>query len=100
MIIFAFYSITYSILRELHIPATVAGTAIGLGSLSATVGDALWPAAFGNLIDKFGNDGYTYIFIILILDCVMGILNALWVRNHDRKCKSGQRQMDLSGVSE
>ena len=100
LIIFAFYSITYSILRELHIPATVAGTAIGLGSLSATVGDALWPAAFGNLIDKFGNDGYTYIFIILILDCVMGILNALWVRNHDRKCKSGQRQMDLSGVSE
>ena len=100
LIIFAFYSITYSILRELHIPATVAGTAIGLGSLSATVGDALWPAAFGNLINKFGNDGYTYIFIILILDCVMGILNALWVRNHDRKCKSGQRQMDLSGVSE
>ncbi len=100
LIIFAFYSITYSILRELHIPATVAGTAIGLGSLSATVGDALWPAAFGNLIDKFGNDGYTYIFIILILDCVMGILNALWVRSHDRKCKSGQRQMDLSGVSE
>ena len=30
LVIFALYSVTYSILRELHIPAMVAGTAIGI----------------------------------------------------------------------
>ena len=98
LVIFALYSVTYSILRELHIPATVAGTAIGLGSISGTLVDGMWPAVFGGLIDKFGNAGYNYIFMILIVNCIFGILNALWARSHDRKCRSGQRVMDLSAL--
>ena len=98
LVIFALYSVTYSILRELHIPAMVAGTAIGLGSLSGTLVDGLWPALFGSLIDKFGNAGYNYIFMILIADCILGILNALWARSHDKKCLSGERTLDLSGL--
>jgi len=99
LVIFALYSVTYSILRELHIPPTVAGTAIGLGSISGTIVDGLWPTLFGSLIDKFGNTGYTYIFLILIADCVFGILNAMWARSHDKKCRSGERTMDLSGIN-
>ena len=98
LVIFALYSVTYSILRELHIPATVAGTAIGLGSLSGTLVDGVWPAVFGSFIDKFGNTGYTYIFICLIVNCILGILNALWVRSHDKKCREGRRSLDLSAL--
>lgn len=98
LVIFALYSVTYSILRELHIPATVAGTAIGLGSLSGTLVDGMWPAVFGSFIDKFGNTGYTYIFICLIVNCILGILNALWVRSHDKKCREGRRSLDLSAL--
>ena len=99
LVVMPLYSVTYSILRELHIPPMVAGTAIGLGSISGTLVDGVVPLVFGSLIDKFENAGYTYIFILLILDCVAGILNALWARSHDRKCRSGKRTMDLSAIN-
>lgn len=98
LVIFALYSVTYSILRELHIPATVAGTAIGLGSLSGNIVDGVLPPVFGALLDKFGNTGYTLIFIILVVNCVLGILNALWVKSHNKKCLAGERKLDLSGL--
>ena len=99
IIIFSLYAVTYSILRELHIPQMVAGTAIGIGSVSGTLVDGVWPVLFGSWLDKFGNNGYTMIFIALILDCVLGILNALWSKSHDKKCKAGLRVLDTSSVA-
>lgn len=99
LVIFALYSVTYSILRELHIPATVSGTAIGLGSMTGNLVDGVLPPVFGSLLDKFGNTGYTWIFIILVINCVLGILNALWVKSHNKKCLAGTRKLDLSGLS-
>ncbi len=98
LVIFALYSVTYSILRELHIPATVAGTAIGLGSLSGNIVDGVLPPVFGSLLDNFGNTGYTFIFLILVVNCIFGILNALWVKSHNKKCLAGERKLDLSGL--
>ena len=95
LVIFALYSVTYSILRELHIPTMVSATAIGIGSCSGWIVDGVWPAMFGGWLDKFGNQGYTYIFIFLTLNCVVGILNALWAKSLDKKCKAG-KTMDLS----
>ena len=98
LVIFALYSVTYSILRELHIPTMVAGTAIGLGSQSGLIVDGVWPTMFGSWLDKFGNTGYTYIFTFMIAMCVAGILNALWAKNLDKKCKSGKKALNLSGL--
>ena len=95
LVIFALYSVTYSILRELHIPAMVAGTAIGIGSVSGTLVDGVWPVLFGSWIDKHGNTGYTMIFTTLIIVCIVGILNALWAKRLDKQCKNG-RTLDLS----
>ena len=95
LVIFALYSVTYSILRELHIPAMVAGTAIGIGSTSGTFVDGVWPVLFGSWIDKHGNTGYTMIFTTLIIVCIVGILNALWAKRLDKQCKNG-RTLDLS----
>ncbi|MBQ9972041.1 MAG: hypothetical protein IJP24_00835, partial [Firmicutes bacterium] len=57
--------------------------------------DGVWPALFGTWLDKFGNQGYTYIFIFLAADCVVGILVALWAKRLDKQCLNG-REMDLS----
>ncbi len=98
LVIFALYSVTYSILRELHIPATVAGTAIGLGSISGNLVDGVLPPVFGALIDNFGNTGYTLIFTLLVINCMLGIANALWVKSHNKKCLAGTRKLDLKGL--
>ncbi|MBE6031033.1 MAG: MFS transporter [Clostridiales bacterium] len=96
LVIFALYSVTYSILRELHINPMVAGTAIGIGSFfPGFIVDGVWPTLFGTWLDKFGNQGYTYIFIFLAADCAVGILVALWAKRLDKQCQNG-RTMDLS----
>lgn len=99
LVIMALYSVTFSILRELHIPQTVAGTAIGLGTLSVNVVNMVFPPIFGGLLDSLGNEGYTYIFLILIANCVFGILNMLWARSHDKKCKEGKRTLTFDGAA-
>ena len=73
----------------------VAGTAIGIGSVSGTLVDGVWPVLFGSWIDKHGNTGYTMIFTTLIIVCIVGILNALWAKRLDKQCKNG-RTLDLS----
>ncbi|MBE6031024.1 MAG: MFS transporter [Clostridiales bacterium] len=98
LVIFPLYSVTYSILRELHIPPMVAGTAIGIGSCSGTIVDGVWPLMFGQWLDTKGNAGYTMIFIFLAAICVLGILNALWAKRLDKQCKAG-RTLDLSKLS-
>ena len=97
LVIFALYSVTYSILRELHVNPIVAGTLIGLsGKLSMPV-DGVYPAMFGSWIDKYGNQGFTYIFLFLIASCIGGILVALWAKKLDKDCKSGKKVMKVGG---
>ncbi|MBQ3123047.1 MAG: MFS transporter [Firmicutes bacterium] len=96
LVVFALYSVTYSILRELHVNPIVAGTLIGLsGKLSMPV-DGVYPAMFGSWIDKYGNQGFTYIFLFLIASCIGGILVALWAKRLDKQCKNG-RVMKVGG---
>ena len=98
LVVFALYSVTYSILRELHVSPIVAGTLIGIsGKLSMPV-DGVYPAMFGSWIDKFGNQGFTYIFMFLIGNCVFGILIALWAKRLDKQCKNG-RTMNLGKLA-
>lgn len=95
----ALYGVTFSILRELHIPAMISGTAVGLASLSGSVEAMILPPLFGYFLDNFGTNGYKYIFLMLVLDCVLGILNAMWVGSHNKKCLAGERKMDLSTLA-
>ena len=98
LVVFALYSVTYSILRELHVSPIVAGTLIGIsGKLSMPV-DGVYPAMFGSWIDKFGNQGFTYIFMFLIGNCVFGILIALWAKRLDKQCQNG-RTMNLGKLT-
>ncbi len=92
----ALYGVTYSIIRECHIPTHLTGTATGLTNFGGTIESMILPLCFGYCIDTFGSAdqgfiGYRYVFFILSGICVLGILNALWVGSHHKKCVSGQR---------
>ena len=95
--VYALYCVTYSIMRELHIPTTVSATAIGVSTGIASLLLAPFSTVFGHFIDAYGNDGFKYIFITLIGVCILGILNALWAKKLDKKCKAGYK-MDLSSL--
>lgn len=99
LVIMALYSVTYSIIRELHIPTEISGTAIGLGTLSVNVVNLIFPGLFGGFLDKYGNTGYTMIFVVLIINCVVGALVAFCARRHDKACKAGKRKLDLTGLN-
>ena len=68
--------------------------------MSGDLVDGLWPAVFGTWLDAYGNQGYTYIFITLIAVCVVGILNALFAMDHNKKCLAGKRKMVIKEIDE
>ena len=93
----ALYSVTWSIMRELHIPTMIQGTAVGFATLAGSIFPMFLNPMFGIFIDKFGINGYKMIFGVLVIDCVLGILNAMWAGNFNKKCLAG-KTMDLSGL--
>ena len=99
----ALYGVTYSIIRECHIPAMVTGTASGLTAIGGAIQGMILPPIFGTCLDNYGDAvhgfaGYSYVFYIIAGVCVLGILNAMWVGSHHKKCLAGKRKMDLSGI--
>ena len=88
------YSVTYSILREIHFHPALMGTAIGLTSV-LPVTDGLVPPIFGRILDSYGNYGYKIIFMVLIGVCVVGVITSFLVRDHSRKCEEGKRVMKI-----
>ena len=97
IVVFALYSVTYSILRELHINPIVAGTVIGISGKLSLINDGIYPPMFGSWLDKFGNQGFTYIFMFLIGNCIFGILIALCAKRLDKQCKMGKKVMTVGG---
>lgn len=93
LVVMPMYSIMWSIMREMHVPEVITGTTIAIGGLTGTLVDMIPPAIFGSWLDKYGNGGYTYIFITLIACCIGGALSCLWAVSHDKKCKAGKRKM-------
>lgn len=80
--------IEYAIPTEGRVPVKYHAAAIGLGSAIGFAPDLFEHVLFGHWIDKFGADGYTYIFIYGVAAAVAGI--ALLVKyNADKKRITG-----------
>ncbi len=97
VIIMPLYSITNSCLRELHINPAILGKTIAVAGLLGGFVDGVWPVLFGSWIDKFGSTGYTYIFMFLAADCILGIICAIGIGRHHKKCLEGKRVQLLKG---
>ena len=74
------YGGVFSVMSEAGIPRMLTGTAIGIASIIGYVPDSLYSLIFGGFLDKFGGHGYNYIFIFLIVSCVIGATFAVIVR--------------------
>lgn len=74
------YGVVFSVMSEAGIPRMLTGTAIGIASIIGYVPDSLYSLIFGGMLDKFGGHGYNYIFIFLIVSCVIGAIFAQIVR--------------------
>lgn len=95
LVVMPLYSISNSVIRELHVPNSILGTTIAISGITGTLVDMVPPAIYGHWLDKYGNGGYNMIFMSLIVICAGGVLSALWARSHDKKCKEGKRVMDI-----
>lgn len=76
------YGVIFSVMSEAKIPRALTGTAIGIASIIGYAPDSLYALIFGSFLDKFGGQGYTYIFTFLIVSCVIGGVLAVVIRRH------------------
>lgn len=74
------YGVVFSVMSEAGIPRMLTGTAIGIASIIGYMPDSLYSLIFGGMLDKFGGQGYNYIFIFLIVSCAVGAAFAVMVR--------------------
>ncbi|MGN0658318.1 MAG: nitrate/nitrite transporter [Emergencia sp.] len=84
------YSMVFSMMDEGGIPIRVAGTAIGLVCTIGYLPEVIVPFCSGKLLDTFGDEGYRYMFIAIVVIMVIGILMlTVWDR-YVKKVKAGQ----------
>lgn len=74
---------TFSVQEELGIPLHISGSAVAIATLIGYLPDMYVHTMFGNWIDRYGNDGYTKIFLygmataaICVVVALVGVLIA------------------------
>lgn len=87
----ALYAVTWSIMRETHVPAMVHGTAVGIATLSGRIFPMFLSPMYGRFIDDYGVVGYKLIFVSFIVVCALGICNALYAGSLNKKCLAGKK---------
>lgn len=80
-VVMMLYGVVFSVMSEAGIPRLYTGTAIGIASIIGYMPDSLYSVIFGKFLDSFGVTGYNYIFIFLIISCLIGAALALTVRH-------------------
>jgi nitrate/nitrite transporter NarK len=91
--VFALRGIYYALLEEGGIPLLVTGTAAGIASAIGFTPDVFMPILRGVLLDKYpGGEGYKYLFAIIVIFCVVGLLAAIAI--HRRKGRRKTAEFD------
>lgn len=83
----------WATIDEAGIPPEISGTAISIVSIIGfNIPDTFLPPLLGSWLDKYGNQGYRYIFNFLVGLCLVGIIAALAMvfSNARDKKKSGR----------
>ena len=67
----------FAVQSEVKIPEKYSATAAGITCAIGFSPDLFQFTLFGNWLDKFGNNGYRYIFIYTIVVLIIGVVNAI-----------------------
>lgn len=82
----------WATIDEAGIPPEISGTAISIVSIIGfNIPDTFLPPLLGSWLDKYGNQGYQYIFRFLIGLCAVGVIAALaMILSNAKDKKKGQ----------
>lgn len=99
------FGIVSSQLTEGKVPLTIFGTATGILSVVGFAPDTFSSIWFGKLIDDYGNDAYSQIFIILagsaLLAAAFAVILVLYVRKNKEKLEELEKKaMELAASKE
>lgn len=86
------YGVVFSIANETRIPAVVMGTAVGIASIIGYTPDFFMATMFGTWLDRFGSDGYNYIFMFLASVCVVGFAASFFIYKRAKKIRLSEIQ--------
>ncbi len=82
------YGVIFSTVSEAGIPRVMTGTVIGLASVIGYLPDSVYAVLFGGWIDKYGTDGYGYIFTFLLVSGIVGAVLSMLIYSLNRKAKA------------
>lgn len=93
IIIYAFflnggYSIGSALLAECNTPENLFGTAVGVYSLIGFAPDVMIHPLIGRILDRYGNDAYDYIFILMIGCAICAIITLMILSVYIKKRKN------------
>ncbi|HFL2414150.1 TPA: nitrate/nitrite transporter [Clostridioides difficile] len=75
----------YAVSAELNIPKKYAASTVGMAAALGFSPDVFLFALAGHWLDKYGNQGYTYIFTFQLAILVIGIIGSLFVLRYKKK---------------
>lgn len=89
IILFGLNGILYAPIAESNIPLVYTGTVVGLASLIGYIPDAFFWNVVGGWLDKYGDKGYTYLFMLCFSCCLVGITASYTLLRINNKEKMG-----------
>lgn len=84
------WALQFTPVAEIGIPMAISGTAIGIISMFSFVSDIFFSAICGNLLDRFGLDGYKYVFALTVVILVAGVLACFNIAKKVQKSRQEQ----------
>ena len=79
---YAIRALYFSIMQEGRIPLAITGTAVGVISVIGYTPDIFASPIIGYLLDRYpGIIGHQYVFMILVLFSILGLLASIKFRN-------------------
>lgn len=88
----ALYGVVFSIANETRISPVVMGTAVGIASIIGYTPDFFMATMFGTWLDKFGSNGYNYIFLFLAGVCIVGFAASFFIYKRAKKIQMAEIQ--------
>lgn len=95
-LLFAFRGIYFASVAESKIPMKTTGAVVGFASFIGFSPDAFYYSVAGYWLDKYGETGYSYIFMLSVGCSLLGVVATFLLRQINRREAAGGSEMTLS----
>lgn len=94
-LLFAFRGIYFASVAESKIPMKTTGAVVGFASFIGFSPDAFYYSVAGYWLDKYGETGYSYIFMLSVGCSLVGVVATFLLRQINRREAAGGDEMTL-----